>query len=185
MLDTQIVEEGEDAENPVTRSYKPIAVPEREPSVDTVYSFGGWDKSLTNITTDNVIFAVYTTTTRKYTVNFYNGAQLLQTSEVAAHGSVYYDGTLYREGTIWTGWSNSTTNVTADVNTYAVFEDPALPEYAQDLSQFTYLYSEDPADAAVSAYTMGQLYAICEAGRAKDFFAVGAKIISCRAQALR
>ena len=176
VLDTQIVEEGEDAENPVTRSYKPIAVPEREPSVDTVYSFGGWDKSLTNITTDNVFFAVYTTTTRKYTVNFYNGAQLLQTSEVAAHGSVYYDGTLYREGTIWTGWSNSTTNVTADVNTYAVFEDPALPEYAQDLSQFTYLYSEDPADAAVSAYTMGQLYAICEAGRAKDFFAVGAKL---------
>jgi len=176
VLDTQIVEEGEDAENPVTRSYKPIAVPEREPSVDTVYSFGGWDKSLTNITTDNVIFAIYTTTTRKYTVNFYNGAQLLQTSEVAAHGSVYYDGTLYREGTVWTGWSNSTTNVVSDVNTYAVFEEPAVPEYAQDLSQFTYLYSEDPADASVSAYTMGQLYAICEAGRAKDFFAVGAKI---------
>ena len=176
VLDTQIVEEGEDAENPVTRSYKPIAVPERDPSVDTVYSFGGWDKPLTNITTDNVIFAIYTTATRKYTVNFYNGTQLLQTSEVAAHGSVYYDGTLYREGTVWTGWSNSTTNVVSDVNTYAVFEEPAVPEYAQDLSQFTYLYSEDPADASVSAYTMGQLYAICEAGRAKDFFAVGAKI---------
>lgn len=176
VLDTQVVEEGEDAENPVTRSYKPIAVPTREPSVDTVYSFGGWDKPLTNVTTDNVINAVYTTTTRMYTVNFYNGSQLLQTSQVAARGSVYYDGTLYRENTVWTGWSNSTTNVTSDVDTYAVFEEPAVPEYAKDLSQFTYLYSEDPADAEVSAYTMGQLYAICEAGRAADFFQIGAQL---------
>ena len=176
VLDVQVVEEGEDAENPVTRSYKPIAVPTRASTVDTVYAFGGWDKPLTNIQTDNIINAVYTTSTRMYTVNFYNGSQLLQTSQVAAHGSVYYDGTLYREGTVWTGWSNSTTNVTSDVDTYAVFEEPEVPEYVQDLSQFTYLYSEDPADASVSAYTMGQLYAICEAGRAKDFFAVGAKI---------
>ena len=83
---------------------------------------------------------------------------------------------LSKEGYLWTGYSASTTDVTQDIDAYATFEQPALPEYAKDLSQFDYLYSEDPADAERSAYTMGQIYEICRQKKGKDYFRVGAEL---------
>lgn len=176
LLDIQIIEAGEDAEDPVTRVFNPIPIPTREPTIDTIHSFGGWDKVLTGASSNLTITAVYTARTRTYTVQFFDGVTLLKTEVVDAYGSAYLDVELQKEGYIWTGWSASTTNVTADVDTYAVYEEPVLPEYIKDLSQFDYLYSEDPADAEQSAYTMGQIYAICQAGLASTYFDVGSEI---------
>lgn len=177
LLDTQIIEDGEEAENPVLRAYNPISVPKRGSTVETVYSFGGWDKDLKNITSDTTVNAVYTESVRTYTVRFYKDSTLLETITADAHSSAYYNGdTLNKSGYIWTGWDKSTSDVTADIDTYAVFEEPKLPDYVKDLSQFTYLYSEDISDADESAYTMGQIYAICEAGKASEYFSVASEI---------
>ena len=176
VLDTQIVEYGEAAENPVTRVLNPIKIPTKAATVEKVYTFGGWNGSYNSITENTNITAIYTESTRQYTVNFYNGSELLKTETVDAHGSAYCDEMLSKEGYLWTGYSASTTDVTQDIDAYATFEQPALPEYAKDLSQFDYLYSEDPADAERSAYTMGQIYEICRQKKGKDYFRVGAEL---------
>jgi len=56
----------------------------------------------------------------------------------------------------------------------AVFEAPALPAQVADMTQFDYLFSDDPADR--SAYTIGNIYAICAAGLASTYMAVGDKL---------
>lgn len=69
-----------------------------------------------------------------HTVYFYNGDTLLQTvNRVPRGGTATYTGaTPTKTGYIFTGWSPSNTNITADTSCYAQFEEDPLYESIQD-----------------------------------------------------
>ncbi len=164
----QIVEHGSSAEAPAVN-------PTKASTVDTVYTFKGWSGSFSNILQDTTVTAVFSETVRTYTVTFMNGSKVVQTSVVECYGGVDYTGAdLEKSGYLWTGWDASTKNVTSDMVVNAVFEAPALPAGVADMDQFDYLYSDNPADS--SAYTIGEIYAICAAGLASTYMSVGDRI---------
>lgn len=166
--DEQIVEHGSSAE-------RPAVDPTKESTVDTVYTFRGWSGSYANILQDTTLTPIFTESVRTYTVTFMNGSKVVQTSVVECYGGVDYTGAdLEKAGHLWTGWDASTKNVTADMVVNAVFEAPALPAQVADMTQFDYLFSDDPADS--SAYTIGEIYAICAAGLGSTYMAVGDKL---------
>ena len=164
---TQSVEHGGSAVRPTN--------PTREPDVDVTYTFAGWSASFSNVLQDTDIYAVWTTATRQYTVRFYNRSTLLQTSVVDYGGSVVYTGDdLVRSGYLWSGWAQEATNVSSDMDIQATFEEPVLPGEIKDMTNYDYLASDYEEDNA--AYTPAQIYAICAAGLAKTYFAVGDQI---------
>lgn len=165
--DEQKVEHGGAAERPET--------PTKESTVDTVYTFKGWSGIFSNVLQDMTVTAVFSEVPRTYTVTFMNGSKVVQSSVVTCYDGVDYTGPdLEKAGCLWTGWDASSKNVTSDMVINAVFETPTLPATVADMSQFDYLYSDDPADR--SAYTIGEIYAICAAGMASTYMAVGDKL---------
>ena len=173
ILNTQTVRSGANATNPITAGL--IATPTKPSTVDTVYSFTGWDKDLSNVIGNRVLVAQFASSVRKYTVKFYNGDTLLQTNVVNAYSYANYEGedlVSSDPDKIWLGFDKSTANVTSDVNAYALFVSPTLPDaFAQN---FDYLYSDDQSDN--SGYSLQEFYGIIASGRAKDYFALGDKI---------
>lgn len=165
--DEQTVEHGSSAERP--------ADPTKASTVDKVFTFRGWSGSFANILQDTTLSPVFTESVRTYTVTFMNGSKVVQTSVVDCYGGVDYTGPdLEKTGHLWTGWDAQTNRVTSDMVVNAVFEAPALPAQVADMTQFDYLFSDDPADR--SAYTIGEIYAICAAGLASTYMAVGDKL---------
>ncbi|MFA7106956.1 MAG: InlB B-repeat-containing protein, partial [Candidatus Izemoplasmatales bacterium] len=82
VLDTQVVEYGKDASNPIP--YLSFTIVD----ANSVYAIIGWDKSFTNVTTDLSITAIYGTIDRYYQVKFYD-----------------YDGSVLSEQTVEYGTS--------------------------------------------------------------------------------
>ena len=163
----QIVEHGSAAERP--------ADPTKESTIDKVFTFRGWSGSFANILQDTTLSPIFTDTVRTYTVTFMNGSKVVQTSVVECYGGVDYTGPdLEKTGHLWTGWDAQTNRVTSDMVVNATFEVPALPAQVADMTQFDYLFSDDPADR--SAYTIGEIYAICAAGLGSTYMAVGDKL---------
>ena len=118
VLKTQEVQFGGDAEAP--------ADPTR-----TGYTFTGWDKAFTNITTDLVVTAQYSINTYTVTFKDWDGT-VLKTQEVQYGGDAEAPADPTRTGYTFTGWDKAFTNVTADlvvtaqyeINTYTVtFKD--------------------------------------------------------------
>ncbi|MBR1630897.1 MAG: hypothetical protein IJ680_03495, partial [Paludibacteraceae bacterium] len=166
--DVQTVEHGGRARTPSTN-------PPTQLTAEKVLTFAGWSGAFNNILQDTVVSAVYTETTRQYTVRFLNGLSVVQTSVVDVHSGCDYTGPdLVKNGYLWTGWDAVTKDVIADMDVNAVFEAPALPQAVADMTQYDYLYSDNPNDS--SAYTIGELYAICAAGLASTYMSVGDKL---------
>ncbi|MBP5461780.1 MAG: hypothetical protein J6Y20_06620, partial [Lachnospiraceae bacterium] len=101
------------------------------------YTFVGWAlttnsttadaNALTNVTADRSVYAAFSQTERTYTVYFYNGQTLLQTSQnIPYGGSATYTGATPTSagGDTFSGWSPSPTNITGDTSCYAQFGDP-------------------------------------------------------------
>lgn len=114
---------GDTCKCPVTAGL--IEAPTKEPTVDTVYSFGGWSltdggevnsSALENVTEDRTVYFVFAESVRTYTVNFYDGETLVNSEQVAYGGSSDY--TYEKDGYTFVGWSPTPTNITADVNCY-------------------------------------------------------------------
>lgn len=167
VLDTQYVERGQSAENPLTRSENPIATPTRESTVDTDYTFVGWTGAYDTILGDTIVTAVYRESVRQYTVRFYNGQVLLQTSVVNAYERAKYTGDdLTQPGYLWTGWDKDTSSVTSDMDVRAVWEAPSIPSKIELTS----------GQKLTDVYSPAQIYAICTAGMAENYFAVGDEI---------
>ena len=172
---TQTVRRGGAALNPITAGM--ISQPTKDPTVEQTFVFTGWDKPLTNIVMDTVITAVFAASVRYYTVRFwYDEAEssLLQTNQVPAHGSCYWEGDdlIRSDGAVWMGWDNITGNVQKDLDVHALFVLPVLPDFVP--SEYDYLYSNDPADK--SAYTAAEFYGILHYGRERDYFAMRDRI---------
>ena len=127
VLDTQLVYDEESAVDPVTSGR--IATPVRASTAQYEYKWSGWSGTFTNITADKTITATYSTTTRTYTVTFWNGATQLQTvANVAYGGSATYTGDPPTKTDvdnpadyILIGWTPSPTNITGDTDCYAIY----------------------------------------------------------------
>ena len=169
VLNTQSVRKFGAALNPITAGL--IQTPVRPSSVDKVYTYTGWDKNFNYILDDTVVTASYGETTRTYSIKWWNGSTLVQSATVEAYGSASYTGAELTptSGAIWMGWDTPTSNVTADINTHAVFVTPTLPDVVA--TNFDYLYSDDPNDN--SGYTLAEFYGIIATGNAKNYFSVG------------
>ena len=123
------------------------------------YTFAGWNTNssastadadaLTNVTADRTVYAIFTAVSKGYTVYFtfdrdtkdinvyfYNGETLLETvTGVPSGGTATYTGatpTSSQAGYIFSGWSPSNTNITADTSCYAQFEEDDMYESITD-----------------------------------------------------
>lgn len=71
ILDIQYVDEGEYAVDPTTREDNPIAIPTKESTVSTEYTFAGWDNPLTSqIFAALTVTATFSESTRSYTIRY-------------------------------------------------------------------------------------------------------------------
>lgn len=76
--------------------------PTKDPSAQYTYTFAGWNSQdgqtteesgvLENITANKNVYAAFSTTTREYSVYFYNGSTLLETATVQYGGTAVYPG---------------------------------------------------------------------------------------------
>lgn len=94
VLDTQYVNQFENAVDPLTREKDPIAIPTKDSTTQYDYTFDGWDSALTNVVADRTITATYAESVRKYTVHYVSkGTVLNGDQEPVPYGSnVVYDG---------------------------------------------------------------------------------------------
>ena len=131
VLKTQNVASGGDANPPKS--------PTREGNEQYYYTFVGWDISYKNVTADIVCTAEYAQNICKYTVRFYNGDTLVQTSSVEYGSSaVYSGGELTKVHSdpnnyfyMFSGWSPDISNITGDLDTYAQFVEVAVPSFSK------------------------------------------------------
>lgn len=176
VLNTQTVRQYGSAMNPVTAGI--IPTPTREPTVDTVFTFIGWDVAFNYVLSNLTVTAVYSEKVRTYSVKWWRDSAetslLYSVESVEAFGSVEYGGETpaSTSGAIWMGWDAPTNNVTSDLNVHAVFVTPTLPDSVA--VGYDYLYSDNPDDN--SGYTLAEFYGIITSGVAKDYFKVGDKI---------
>ena len=172
VLDTQQIRKFGSATDPVASGK--IQTPTKASTVDKVFTFNSWDKGFSYVTENLVVTAVFADTPRTYTVKWWNGLTLLESATVEVYDDAVYSGELPSRSAndIFTGWDVSTANVQADTDAHAVFETAALP--STKVTEFDYLYSDDPSDN--SAYSLGELLGIINSGAADSWFALGDKI---------
>lgn len=92
ILDIQYVDKGSKAVDPLTRAENPIAIPTKESTVSTDYTFAGWDKALVDAFEDQIITATYSETTRNYTVKYVSRNIVLQETSAPYGSNVLYTG---------------------------------------------------------------------------------------------
>lgn len=122
--------EGDTARDPVAKGY--IEKPTKEPTESTVYTQSGWSKTdggapdstaLQNVTEDRTVYAAFTESARKYTVNFYDGDTLVHTEQIAYRGSSSYEYDGEKEGYFFGGWSPVPENITGDMDCYVQWSE--------------------------------------------------------------
>lgn len=137
ILETQYVDEGGYAVDPVTREEKPIATPTKESTISTDYTFASWDNSLVSqIWTALTVTATYTETIRKYTIKYVvseGGTETVYQETLGDYGTyVPYNGVTptytLKEGE--NGWTyylfdywNDSGFINGDKTVTAVFDD--------------------------------------------------------------
>ena len=142
-----------------------ILIPTMASTNQYVYTFSGWDDIATAMSAPKTITAQYSTTVRRYTVNWYRDAStLLESQTNVSYGSdVSYSGDMptwtSEEGTytfrLFQGWDKSTGFITGDTNVYAVWDTvTALPSAGTDMS----------------AMSLVQIYAVGQAGFQSTYF---------------
>lgn len=92
VLDVQYVDKGEKPVDPVTRTNNPIAIPVRESSISTDYTYSGWDTPFIAIFENQTITATYSETVRKYTIRYISKGTVLQESTSEYGTNVFYIG---------------------------------------------------------------------------------------------
>lgn len=70
VLDTQYVDKGEKPVDPIKRKENPIAVPTKESTVSTVFTFKDWNTALVAVFANQTYMATYTEKLREYTVKY-------------------------------------------------------------------------------------------------------------------
>lgn len=123
------------------------------------YTFIGWNDTTTNITADKDVQAVFTQLDRYYTVRFMNEGTVLQSIEVRYGGEAVYTGTTpTKEATeqytyTFAGWSDTTTNITADKDVRALFSRSVKYYTVRFMNGSTVLQTVRVAYGADAIYT--------------------------------
>ena len=123
LLDTQIINEGENAVPPVA------------PEVSG-YHFVGWDKPYTTITANVDITALYGEDNKTWTVTYLNWDNSPLGTEEVNDGEAAQGVIATREGYTFVGWSEDISSVKSNMTVTALF----------DVSVFTIIYTIDGAD---------------------------------------
>lgn len=92
VLDTQFVDKGSDAVDPITRKDNPIPTPVKPSTVSTDFTFDKWDSPLVAVFTDRKIRALYKETTRRYTIKYVSKGITLQESTGLYGENIVYTG---------------------------------------------------------------------------------------------
>lgn len=134
----QAIANGGDGTDPVAAGT--IPTPTMSATAQYTYKYeGGWTTvqggetaevdALKKVEADRYVYPVFSKTIRTYTVKFYNGTELVQTSTVPYGGSAEYIGeTLVYNGDTpkdygeFTGWSVDVSYITGDTKTYAEYK---------------------------------------------------------------
>ncbi len=123
--------------------------PSRASTAQYTYTFAGWattpngsadSNALKAITADRNVYAAYTATVRTYTVYFYNGSTLLQTTQNVAYGSSasYTGDTPEKTGVTdpenytFKGWSPQPSNIQGNTSCYADYTYTGIEETIED-----------------------------------------------------
>ena len=115
------------------------ATPTKASTAQYTYTFAGWSfdpggpadaNALKNVEADRYVYAAFTATLRSYTVRFYNGTTLLQTSTVQYGGTATYTGSTPVNNSTgnpddfeFAGWKPAPTNIQGNTDCYAQFYD--------------------------------------------------------------
>lgn len=113
--------------------------PTKATTAQYIYTFGGWSltpggepdpDALKNVEADRIVYAAFNKELRSYTVRFYNGTTLLQTSTVQYGGDAVYSGSTPVNNSTgnpadfeFYGWKPAPTNIQGDTSCYAQFHD--------------------------------------------------------------
>ena len=102
----------------------------------TGYTFTGWDKAFTNVTTNLVVTAQYSINTYTVTFKDWNGT-VLKTQQVQYGGAATAPANPTRTGYTFTGWDKAFTNVTANlvVTAQYVQNEPVSTPVPSDVPQ--------------------------------------------------
>lgn len=148
VLETQYVNKGSSAVDPVTRANNPIPTPTKPSDAQYTYTYSGWSSSLVGVYADRVVTATYTSTINSYEVKFYNNSsgtkELLYTATVNYGSPAIFSGTkpIYAgSGTgsyLFSGWSPSVMNITGTTETYAVFNEIVVPNTKKTFAECTW-----------------------------------------------
>lgn len=130
VLDTQFVDKGADAVDPITREENPIPIPTKPSTVSTDYTFSKWDSPLVDVFSDRTIKALYTESTRRYTIRYVSKGMTLQESTGLYGENILYKGNTptytLEEGAykyyLFDRWDNSGF-ITGDKTVNAIFDE--------------------------------------------------------------
>lgn len=118
--------DGDDCKNPITHG--DITTPTKESTAQYNYTYSGWSLTgggaadstvLKAVTEDKTVYAAFTESVRKYTVNFYDGETLLTSKQVEYGSSASYNAT--KDNYMLMGWNPEPSSVTEDMDCYAVW----------------------------------------------------------------
>lgn len=161
VLYTTYVDRGSTPPDPVAEGWIPTPTAESTAQFDFTYS--GWDDIESAMLTSRTIKAVYTETTREYTVTWYSRAGLSLGSKKAPYGAeVVYDGdtptNTTEEGAyiynVFAGWDKSTGFIEEDTDVYAIWDRAELPSTSKELKDMS----------------CAEVYAVCSVGSAEKYF---------------
>lgn len=97
-LCTQYVDHTKDAIDPIEAGLLDD-IPTKPSSISTQFTFIGWDKSLTGIYDERIVYAVYEGTTREYTIKYISRGTVLQTTSGMYGDYIEYTGNIVPEDT--------------------------------------------------------------------------------------
>lgn len=129
VLDVQYVDKGEKPIDPLTRDNDPIAIPTKESTVSTDFTFAGWDTVFVSVFAPQTITATYSESLRKYTVRYLSRGTVLQETVGEYGTTIFYHGdtpTYTAEESaykyyLFTGWDKSGF-INGDKNVNAVYD---------------------------------------------------------------
>lgn len=111
-----------------------------------------------------------------WTVNFYKDSTIVQTSYVENGQDVHWLNlvSMLKDGYYWEGWDTSLKNITQNTDIHGVYSQYSLPAAPVDVSQFDYIYTNDPS--YTSAYTFGEFLAANLSDDFEDYISIGNKM---------
>ena len=94
LLNVQYIRQFGNAIDPMLKEIDPIPTPTKEKTIQYEYIFTGWDKELTNITSDRVITATFSPVLRRYTAHYVVNGNIVYQKEGNYGDNIIYEGKL-------------------------------------------------------------------------------------------